>query len=147
MFSCVAIKTWSKYVPTKENNAILPTLKTLSLILVTVHGTVKKVRQAQSCEKLPQKKLAVGLSKPPEQDPVYNWNFPDAGQLPVLVLLVEHVSFHYPGGKELYNSVDFGVKVCDDGTTMLRRMIKGINYVVIFLLMLYSTCCFFLFGS
>jgi ATP-binding cassette subfamily F protein 2 len=73
------------------------------------HGTVKMVRQAQSREKLLQKKLAAGLSKPPEQDPVYDWTFPDAGQLPVPVLSVEHVSFHYPGGKDLYNSVDFGV--------------------------------------
>ena len=35
--------------------------------------------------------------------------FADAGELPVPVLSIENVSFAYPGGKELYNSVDFGV--------------------------------------
>ena len=45
----------------------------------------------------------------PEKDPEYDWSFPDAGELPVPVLSIENVSFAYPGGKELYNSVDFGV--------------------------------------
>lgn len=73
------------------------------------HGTVKMVRQAQSREKLLQKKLEAGLTPKPEVDPQYDWTFPDAGQLPVPVLSVENVSFNYPGGKELYSKVDFGV--------------------------------------
>jgi len=73
------------------------------------HGTVKMVRQAQAREKLLQKKLEAGLTEPPELDPQYDWSFPDAGQLPVPVLSVERVSFNYPGGKELYSNVDFGI--------------------------------------
>merc|ERR1712100_837708 len=73
------------------------------------HGTVKMVRQAQSREKLLQKKLEAGLTQKPETDPEYDWTFPDAGQLPVPVLSVENVSFAYPGGVELYSKVDFGV--------------------------------------
>ena len=73
------------------------------------HGTVKMVRQAQSREKLLQKKLEEGLTEKPEQDPVYDWSFPDAGELPVPVLSVENISFAYPGGAELYKNVDFGV--------------------------------------
>jgi len=73
------------------------------------HGTVKMVRQAQSREKLLQKKLEAGLTPKPEEPPKYDWSFPDAGQLPVPVLSVEKLSFHYPGGKDLYTNVDFGV--------------------------------------
>lgn len=73
------------------------------------HGTAKLVKQAQSREKLLQKKLEAGLTPKPETDPVYDWSFPDAGQLPVPVLSIENISFAYPGGKELYSAVDFGV--------------------------------------
>ncbi len=73
------------------------------------HGTAKMVKQAQSREKLLQKKLEAGLTSRPELDPTYDWSFPDAGQLPVPVLSIENVSFAYPGGKQLYSSVDFGV--------------------------------------
>mmetsp|Transcript_17586 Transcript_17586/g.36632 ORF Transcript_17586/g.36632 Transcript_17586/m.36632 type:complete len:692 (-) Transcript_17586:72-2147(-) len=73
------------------------------------HGTVKMVRQAQAREKLLQKKLEAGLTEMPEVDPQWDWSFPDAGQLPVPVLSIENVSFNYPGGKELYSKVDFGV--------------------------------------
>lgn len=73
------------------------------------HGTVKMVRQAQAREKLLQKKLEAGLAQQPDVDPEWDWSFPDAGQLPVPVLSIENVSFAYPGGNELYSSVDFGV--------------------------------------
>lgn len=73
------------------------------------HGTAKLVRQAQSREKLLQKKLDAGLTPLPEQDPEYDWSFPDAGELPVPVLSIENVSFAYPGGKDLYTDVDFGI--------------------------------------
>eukprot|EP00535_Pseudo-nitzschia_heimii_P009223 CAMPEP_0197174782 /NCGR_PEP_ID=MMETSP1423-20130617/1159_1 /TAXON_ID=476441 /ORGANISM="Pseudo-nitzschia heimii, Strain UNC1101" /LENGTH=699 /DNA_ID=CAMNT_0042623765 /DNA_START=109 /DNA_END=2208 /DNA_ORIENTATION=+ len=73
------------------------------------HGTVKMVRQAQAREKLLQKKLEAGLTDLPEQDPDWDWSFPDAGKLPVPVLSVERLSFAYPGGVELYSNVDFGV--------------------------------------
>jgi len=73
------------------------------------HGTVKMVRQAQSREQLLKKKLEAGLTELPEQDPDYDWSFPDAGELAVPVLAVENLSFAYPGGVELYSKVDFGV--------------------------------------
>jgi ATP-binding cassette, subfamily F, member 2 len=73
------------------------------------HGTAKLVRQAQAREKLLQKKLDAGLTPLPEKDPEYDWSFPDAGELPVPVLSIENVSFAYPGGKELYSNVDFGI--------------------------------------
>ena len=83
----------------------------LILLFLKFHlaGTVKMVRQAQAREKLLQKKLEAGLTPMPETDPQWDWSFPDAGQLPVPVLAVENVSFNYPGGKELYSDVDFGV--------------------------------------
>ena len=73
------------------------------------HGTVKMVRQAQAREKLLEKKLEAGLTPMPEAHPEYDWTFPDAGELPVPVLSIENVSFNYPGGKELYSTVDFGI--------------------------------------
>ncbi|KAL3811215.1 hypothetical protein ACHAXA_004517 [Cyclostephanos tholiformis] len=73
------------------------------------HGTKKLVLQAQSREKLLQKKLEAGLTQMPEVDPQWDWTFPDAGQLAVPVLSIENVSFAYPGGNELYSKVDFGV--------------------------------------
>ena len=48
------------------------------------HGTVKMVRQAQAREKLLQKKLEAGLTPLPEQDPDWDWTFPDAGQVSTL---------------------------------------------------------------
>ena len=73
------------------------------------HGTAKLVRQAQSREKLLEKKLAAGLTPKPEEVRMFDWNFPDAGQLPVPVLAIENVSFAYPRSDHLYKEVDFGV--------------------------------------
>jgi len=73
------------------------------------HGTVKMVRQAQSREKLLQKKLEAGLTSKPEEIKMYDWSFPDAGQLPVPVLAIENVCFAYPKSNPLYHDVDFGV--------------------------------------
>ena len=50
------------------------------------HGTVKMVRQAQSREKLLEKKLEAGLTEKPEEIKLWDWSFPDAGQLPLPVL-------------------------------------------------------------
>jgi len=73
------------------------------------HGTVKMVRQAQSREKLLAKKLEAGLTEKPEEVKMWDWSFPDAGQLPVPVLSIEKLSFAYPGGDPLYTNVDFGI--------------------------------------
>ena len=98
------------------------------------HGTVKMVRQAQAREKLLQKKLEAGLTPKPEEIKEWNWNFPDAGQLPLPVLAIENVSFKYPGGEFLYTDVDFGIdlqtRVClvgpnGAGKTTLFKLICG----------------------
>jgi len=73
------------------------------------HGTAKMVRQAQSREKLLQKKLEAGLTQKPEEIKLWDWSFPDAGQLPVPVLAIENVSFAYPKSDPLYKEVDFGI--------------------------------------
>ena len=73
------------------------------------HGTAKLVRQAQSREKLLEKKLAAGLTEMPEEIKMWDWSFPDAGQLPVPVLAIENVTFAYPKSEFLYKSVDFGI--------------------------------------
>ena len=73
------------------------------------HGTVKMVRQAQSREKLLQKKLEAGLTEKPEEIKMWDWSFPDAGELPVPVLAIEKLSFAYPKSQELYDNVDFGI--------------------------------------
>ena len=43
------------------------------------HGTVKMVRQAQSREKLLQKKLEEGLTEKPQRDAEWDFSFPDPG--------------------------------------------------------------------
>jgi len=98
------------------------------------HGTVKMVRQAQAREKLLAKKLEEGLTEQPEEIKLWDWNFPDAGKLPVPVLAIERVSFAYPGGENLYHNVDFGIdlqtRVClvgpnGAGKTTLFKLICG----------------------
>merc|ERR1712176_1396230 len=73
------------------------------------HGTAKMVRQAQSREKLLQKKLEAGLTPMPEKDAEWDWSFPDPWKLPVPVLAIEKLSFAYPNSQTLYDNVDFGV--------------------------------------
>jgi len=73
------------------------------------HGTVKMVRQAQSREKLLEKKLEAGLTEKPEEIKLWDWSFPDAGQLPLPVLAIENLTFAYPNSDALYSNVDFGI--------------------------------------
>lgn len=73
------------------------------------HGTAKMVRQAQSREKLLEKKLEAGLTPKPEVIKLWDWSFPDAGQLPLPVLAIENLTFAYPRSDALYSDVDFGI--------------------------------------
>lgn len=73
------------------------------------HGTAKMVRQAQSREKLLEKKLMAGLTEKPEEATLWDWSFPDAGKLPMPVLAIEKLSFGYPSSDPLYHNVDFGI--------------------------------------
>lgn len=58
----------------------------------------------------------------------------DAGELPVPVLSIENVSFGYPGGKELYSNVDFGVdlqtRVALVGPNGAGKVCRGAVYLV-----------------
>ena len=53
------------------------------------HGTVKMVRQAQSREKLLEKKLEAGLTPKPQADAAWDFTFPDPGELPTPVLMIQ----------------------------------------------------------
>ena len=53
------------------------------------HGTVKMVRQAQSREKLLEKKLEAGLTPKPQADDRWDFSFPDPGELPTPVLMIQ----------------------------------------------------------
>lgn len=73
------------------------------------HGSVKLVRQAQAREKLLEKKLEAGLTLMPEQEQILDFSFPDPGELPTPILMVQDLSFGYPGSPLLYSDVDCGV--------------------------------------
>ncbi|KAH8066230.1 ATPase [Aureococcus anophagefferens] len=73
------------------------------------HGTVKMVRQAQSREKLLAKKLEEGLTAKPSRDAEWDFSFPDPGELPTPVLMIQDVSFAYPGCEPLYHNLDLGI--------------------------------------
>ena len=67
------------------------------------HGSVKLVRQAQAREKLLEKKIEAGLTEPPEVDAILDFSFPDPGELPTPVLMVQELGFAYPGCAKLYD--------------------------------------------
>ncbi|KAJ1454500.1 P-loop containing nucleoside triphosphate hydrolase protein [Pelagophyceae sp. CCMP2097] len=73
------------------------------------HGTIKMVRQAQSREKLLAKKLEAGLTEKPQLDAQWDFTFPDPGALPTPVLMIQSVSFAYPGCEPLYTGLDCGI--------------------------------------
>lgn len=73
------------------------------------HGSVKLVRQAQAREKLLEKKIEAGLTEPPEVDAILDFSFPDPGELPTPVLMVQELGFAYPGCAKLYDGVEFGI--------------------------------------
>jgi hypothetical protein len=58
------------------------------------HGTVKMVRQAQSREKLLQKKLEEGLTEKPQRDAEWDFTFPDPGAEPASSYAVVATSLH-----------------------------------------------------
>jgi ATP-binding cassette subfamily F protein 2 len=74
------------------------------------HGNAKLARQAQSKEKTLKKMIDGGLTEKVSQDKAVDFNFPDCGKLPPPVLMVEDVSFAYPGTDlYLYKNLDFGI--------------------------------------
>jgi ATP-binding cassette, subfamily F, member 2 len=73
------------------------------------HGTKKMAQQAQSREKLLAKVLEDDVVEKVERESVLNMSFPDPGKLPPPVLMLQNLSFGYPGADLLYENVDFGV--------------------------------------
>eukprot|EP00055_Hartaetosiga_balthica_P004793 m.13103 g.13103 ORF g.13103 m.13103 type:complete len:593 (-) comp4109_c0_seq1:238-2016(-) len=74
------------------------------------HGNAKLARQAQSKEKVLKKMLDGGLTEEVSQDKAQDFRFPDCGTLPPPVLMVENVTFKYPGTDNyLYKNLDFGL--------------------------------------
>ena len=74
------------------------------------HGSAKLARQAQSKEKVLKKMVDAGLTKKVTHDHAVNFKFPDCGKLPIPVLMVENVSFKYPGTEHfLYKDLEFGL--------------------------------------
>eukprot|EP00043_Microstomoeca_roanoka_P013405 m.131257 g.131257 ORF g.131257 m.131257 type:complete len:612 (-) comp15742_c8_seq1:1477-3312(-) len=74
------------------------------------HGHAKLARQAQSKEKVLKKMIDGGLTEKVVQEKALDFRFPDCGKLPPPVLMVEDVSFKYPGTETyLYKNLDFGL--------------------------------------
>ena len=60
-------------------------------------------------EKLLQKKLEEGLTEKPQRDAEWDFSFPDPGELPTPVLMIQDVSFAYPNSEPLYHNLDLGI--------------------------------------
>lgn len=74
------------------------------------HGSAKLARQAQSKEKVLAKMVAAGLTQKVEKDKVLKFRFPECDKLPPPVMMVEDVSFKYPGtDKWIYKNLEFGI--------------------------------------
>jgi ATP-binding cassette subfamily F protein 2 len=73
------------------------------------HGTRKMAMQAQSREKVLKKMEDAGLTEKVEFDKSLRMKFPDPGKLPPPVLMLANVAFGYPGCRQLYSNIDFGV--------------------------------------
>lgn len=75
-------------------------------------GTYANLRkQADSKQKIIDKMTEAGLTEKPVADPVYQFKFPPAENLPPPVCAFNDVSFSYSGKKEdyLYENLNFGV--------------------------------------
>jgi len=74
------------------------------------HGSAKLARQAQSKEKTLKKMVDGGLTERVSRDKTVTFYFPDCDNIPPPVLMVQHVSFKYPGApKKIFNDLDFGL--------------------------------------
>lgn len=74
------------------------------------HGSAKLARQAQSREKILAKMVAGGLTERVAKDKALSFYFPDCGKIPPPVLMVQHVTYQYPGSaKPVYKDIDFGI--------------------------------------
>lgn len=74
------------------------------------HGSAKLARQAQSKEKTLAKMVQAGLAEKVETDHNLEFYFPDPGQIPPPVIMVQNVSFRYNAETSyIYKDLEFGM--------------------------------------
>ena len=74
------------------------------------HGSAKLARQAQSKEKTLRKMVDGGLTEKVVADKTLSFSFPDCGQIPPPVIMVQNVSFKYKNDAHwIYKNLDFGI--------------------------------------
>lgn len=74
------------------------------------HGSAKLARQAQSKEKTLAKMVQAGLAEKVGNDRTLEFYFPDCGNIPPPVIMVQDVSFRYNDeGAMIYENLEFGI--------------------------------------
>lgn len=74
------------------------------------HGSAKLARQAQSKEKTLKKMVESGLTEKVSRDKTVSFYFPDCGNIPPPVIMVQNVSFKYKEEKPfIYKNLEFGI--------------------------------------
>lgn len=74
------------------------------------HGSAKLARQAQSKEKTLAKMVQAGLAEKVGGDRTLEFYFPDCGNIPPPVIMVQNVSFRYSEeGSMIYEDLEFGI--------------------------------------
>lgn len=74
------------------------------------HGSAKLARQAQSKEKTLKKMVDNGLTEKVHVDRSISFTFPDCGEIPPPVIMIQNVSFRYKEDQDyIYKNLEFGV--------------------------------------
>jgi len=74
------------------------------------HGSAKLARQAQSKEKTLAKMVQSGLTEKVTAEKCLDFYFPDCGNIPPPVIMVQNVSFKYSEeGEFIYTDLEFGI--------------------------------------
>ena len=74
------------------------------------HGSAKLARQAQSKEKTLKKMMDNGLTEKVHVDRSISFHFPDCGEIPPPVIMIQNVSFKYKDDQDhIYKNLEFGV--------------------------------------
>lgn len=75
------------------------------------HGSRKLAKQGKSKEKLLNKRLAEGMTEAVYREKSVSFVFPQCSSLPAPVMMVQGVSFKYPGENSpwIYNNLEFGM--------------------------------------
>lgn len=74
------------------------------------HGSAKLARQAQSKEKTLKKMVDNGLTEKVVVEKGVSFRFPDCGDIPPPVIMIQNVSFQYkPDSEPIYKNLEFGI--------------------------------------